>query len=179
LKYHDEEWGVPVHNDAKHFEFLVLEGAQAGLSWLTVLRRRESYREAYAQFDPQIVSGYGDKKIGELLTNKGIVRNRLKITASVNNARCFLRIQEEFGSFDRYLWRFVDNKPVTNSWKSVSEIPAKTDLSVRISKDLVARGFKFVGPTIVYAHIQAVGLVNDHIVTCFRYEQLRNMVPPL
>lgn len=172
VKYHDEEWGVPVHDDTRHFEFLVLEAAQAGLNWITILRKRENYRKAYDNFDPLEVSRYDSDKIDELLKNQGIVRNRRKIEASINNATRFLEIQKEFGSFDDYIWRFVNHKPVINSWKSDSEIPPKTHLSDEISHDLKRRGFKFVGSTIVYAHIQAVGLVNDHIMSCFRYKQL-------
>ncbi len=174
IQYHDQEWGVPVHDDRKHFEFLVLEGAQAGLSWLTVLRKRENYRKAYDNFNPNKISKYGDKKIDELINNPGIIRNRRKIEASINNAKRFLEIQKEFGSFDKYIWHFVDSKPVINSWKRDSEIPPKSELSDDISKDLKKRGFKFVGSTIIYAHIQAVGIVNDHIVSCFRYNQLKN-----
>ena len=172
IKYHDEEWGIPVHDDKKHFEFLILEGVQAGLSWITILRKRENYRVAFDNFDPVKVAEYGDKKIDQLLNNSGIVRNRRKILASVNNAKRFLEVQKEFGSFDRYIWNFVNDKPVVNSWKSISEIPSKTKLSDEISKDLKKRGFKFVGSTIIYAHMQAIGLVNDHIVSCFRYNQL-------
>lgn len=173
IKYHDEEWGVPIHDDNKHFEFLVLESAQAGLSWITILRRRENYRKAYDYFDPVKVAKYDEKKINELLNNPGIIRNRRKIEASINNAKQFLEIQQEFGSFDEYLWKFVDNKPVVNSWKNISEIPVNTELSDEISSDLKNRGFKFIGTTIIYSHIQAVGLVNDHIVSCFRYNKLK------
>lgn len=172
VKYHDEEWGVPVHDDIKHFEFLVLESAQAGLSWLTVLRKRENYRNAYDHFDPFTVAGYDARKIEDLIQDKGIIRNRRKIEASVNNARRFLEIQKEFGSFDTYLWKFVDNTPVVNSWKNVSEIPPKSPVSDEIASDLKKRGFQFVGSTIIYSHMQAVGLVNDHIVSCFRYREL-------
>jgi DNA-3-methyladenine glycosylase I len=172
IKYHDEEWGVPVHDDHKHFEFLVLEGAQAGLSWATILKRRDNYRKAYDNFDPAIVAKYDEAKVAELLANAGIIRNRKKIESSINNARLFLDVQKEFGSFDYYIWSFVDHKPVINSWKTLSEIPAKTELSDRISKDLKKRGFSFVGSTIIYAHIQAIGLVNDHLVSCFRYREL-------
>lgn len=172
IKYHDEEWGVPVHDDRKHFEFLVLEGAQAGLSWATILKRRENYRKAYDNFDPAKVAKYDETKVAELLANAGIIRNRKKIESSINNARLFLEVQKEFGSFDNYIWSFVDHKPVINSWKTLSELPAKTELSDRISKDLKKRGFSFVGSTIIYAHIQAIGLVNDHLVSCFRYREL-------
>lgn len=172
IKYHDEEWGVPVHDDRKHFEFLVLEGAQAGLSWATILKRRENYRKAYDNFDPAKVAKYDESKVTELLSNAGIIRNRKKIESSINNAKLFLEVQKEFGSFDNYIWSFVDFKPVINSWKTLSELPTKTELSDRISKDLKKRGFSFVGSTIIYAHIQAIGLVNDHVVTCFRHQEL-------
>jgi DNA-3-methyladenine glycosylase I len=175
IKYHDEEWGVPVHDDQKHFEFLILEGAQAGLSWRTILLRRENYRRAFDFFDPQKVARYDENKIAELLSNAGIIRNRLKIRSSVNNAKRFLEVQQEFGSFDKYLWSFVDFKPVVNEWKELSQLPAKTELSDRISKDLIKRGFNFVGSTIIYAHIQAIGLVNDHLVSCFRYEEIKKL----
>jgi DNA-3-methyladenine glycosylase I len=168
IRYHDEEWGVPVHDDRKQFEFLVLESAQAGLSWLTILRKRENYRAAYDNFEPEKVARYGEEKILELLDNPGIIRNRRKIEASINNAKQFLEIQKEFGSFDRYIWGFVDNKPVVGSYKTLSEIPATSELSDRVSQDLKARGFKFLGSTIVYSHLQATGLVNDHIDGCFR-----------
>jgi DNA-3-methyladenine glycosylase I len=171
-QYHDEEWGVPVHDDRKHFEFLVLESAQAGLSWSTILKKRESYRKAYRGFDPQVVARFGDRDIERLLKDAGIVRNRLKIESSINNAKRFLEIQEEFGSFDAYLWGFVEGSPVVNRWKTLSQIPANTELSDRISKDLKARGFRFVGSTIIYAHLQAVGLVNDHLISCFRHSEL-------
>jgi DNA-3-methyladenine glycosylase I len=173
IKYHDEEWGVPVHDDRKHFEFLVLEGAQAGLSWATILKRRENYRKAYDNFDPARVANYDEAKVEELLANAGIIRNRKKIASSINNAKRFLEVQQELGSFDNYIWSFVDYKPVINSWKTLSEIPATTELSDQISKDLKKRGFSFVGSTIIYAHIQAIGLVNDHLVSCFRYDQLK------
>jgi DNA-3-methyladenine glycosylase I len=172
IKYHDEEWGVPVHDDRKHFEFLVLEGAQAGLSWATILKRRENYRQAYDNFDPAKVAKYDDAKVAELLANAGIIRNRKKIESSINNAKRFLEIQQEFGSFDKYIWAFVNFKPVINSWKTLSELPANTELSDRISTDLKKRGFSFVGSTIIYAHMQAIGLVNDHLVSCFRYKQV-------
>jgi DNA-3-methyladenine glycosylase I len=172
IRYHDEEWGVPVHDDRLIFEFLVLEGAQAGLSWLTILKRREGYRAAFDQFDPQQVAQYDQSKIAELLTDTGIIRNRRKIESAVTNARAFLEVQREFGSFDRYIWSFVGGKPVINAWKSLADIPAQTVESVTLSKDLVRRGFKFVGPTICYAHMQATGMVNDHVVDCFRYAEL-------
>jgi len=172
VKYHDEEWGVPVHEDKKHFEFLLLESAQAGLSWLTILRKRENYRLAYDDFDAGKISKYDDEKYEELLNNKGIVRNKLKIKASINNAVHFLEIQEEFGSFDRYIWNFIDNIPVANNWSSISEVPATSGFADRVSADLKARGFKFMGPTIVYAHLQATGLINDHIKGCFRHDTI-------
>jgi len=170
VKYHDEEWGVPVHDDNKHFEFLVLESAQAGLSWITILRKRENYRKAYDGFDPVRVAQYNEKKIGELMQDPGIIRNRRKIESSINNARCFLKIQEEFGSFDKYIWSFVDNKPVKNHWTDISQLPARSELSDRVSRDLQARGFKFLGSVIIYSHLQATGLINDHLISCFRYE---------
>jgi len=172
LRYHDEEWGAPVHDEKKHFEFLVLESAQAGLNWSIILMKRENYRKAYDQFDPVKVSKYNERKIRELLSNPGIVRNRRKIEASINNAKCFLAIQKEFGSFDRYIWGFVNNRPVNNRLKKISEMPARTPLSDQISKDLIQRGFRFVGSTILYAHLQATGIVNDHLVSCFRYKEL-------
>lgn len=170
--YHDEEWGVPVHDNRKHFEFLVLEINQAGLSWKTVLNKRERYRAVYDGFDPAAVAGYGDDKISRLLGDAGIIRNRKKIEASIHNARRFLEVQKEFGSFDSFLWGFTGGKPVVNSRQNESDIPATTELSDRVSRDLKSRGFKFVGSTIVYAHLQAVGVVNDHVVGCFRYRQL-------
>ncbi|WP_425448200.1 DNA-3-methyladenine glycosylase I [Dethiothermospora halolimnae] len=172
IKYHDEEWGDPVHDDNKHFEFLVLESAQAGLSWITILRKRENYRKAYDDFDPKIVAKYDDKKIEELRQNKGIIRNKRKIEASINNAKRFLEVQKEFGSFDKYIWSFVDNKPIKNQWKNDSEVPANTELSDRIAKELKKRGFKFIGTTIIYSYMQAIGMVNDHIADCFRYNQI-------
>ncbi|MBC2580526.1 DNA-3-methyladenine glycosylase I [Clostridium sp. DJ247] len=174
IKYHDEEWGMPVYDDRKFFEFMVLESAQAGLSWITILRKREGYRKAYYNFDPLLVATYSEEKINELLQNNGIIRNKRKIEASINNARCFLNIQEEFGSFSSYIWTFVDNKPVLNSWENISEIPANSELSDKISKDLKKRGFKFLGSTIVYSFLQATGIINDHIISCFRYKQLIN-----
>jgi len=172
LSYHDKEWGVPEHDDLKLFEFLILEGAQAGLSWITVLRKRENYRKAFDNFNPGKVSEYDEKKLRELLSNEGIIRNRLKIEAAIQNAQAFLAVQEEFGSFDAYSWQFVDGKPKINAWKKMEEIPSKTPESDAMSKDLKKRGFKFVGPTICYAHMQAVGMVNDHTVDCFRYKEL-------
>ncbi|MDQ7007374.1 MAG: DNA-3-methyladenine glycosylase I [Acidobacteriota bacterium] len=173
VAYHDREWGVPVHDDRKLFEFLVLEGAQAGLSWLTILKRREGYRRAYRGFDPRKVARFGASSVRRLLADTGIIRNRLKIEASISNARAFLKVQEEWGSFDAYIWSFVDGRPLQNRWRNVSELPASTPLSETISRDLKRRGFRFVGPTIVYAHMQATGMVNDHLVSCFRYRQLK------
>jgi len=172
IKYHDEEWGVPINDDIKHFEFLILEGVQAGLSWLLVLRKRENYRRAYDNFDPVKVARYNDKKIEELMVNAGLIRNRRKIEASVNNAIRFLEIQDDFGSFDKYIWDYVDDKPIINSWKNVIDLPSKAKLSDEISNDLRTRGFKFVGSTIIYSHMQAIGLVNDHLVDCFRYNEI-------
>jgi DNA-3-methyladenine glycosylase I len=172
IRYHDGEWGVPVHDELRHFEFLILEGAQAGLSWLTVLKKREAYRSAFSGFDPQKVSRYSDKKIEELLGDSGIIRNRRKIQSAVKNARCFLDIQKEAGSFDAYIWSFTGGAPIINSFRTLEEIPAQTALSAEISKDLKKRGFSFVGPTIIYAHMQAIGMVNDHLISCFRYQEL-------
>ena len=172
VKYHDTEWGVPVHNDQKLFEMLLLEGVQAGLSWLTVLRRRENYRRAYDGFDYQAIAAYDETKIASLLADKGLIRNKSKIIASVSNARAFLTVQKEFGSFDAYIWRFVDGKTIQNSWSNEGLVPAVTDESRQMSKDLQRRGFKFVGPTICYAYMQAVGMVNDHIIGCYRYDEL-------
>ena len=172
MEYHDKEWGVPVFDDRKHFEFLVLESAQAGLSWITILKKRENYRKAYDGFDPKKVALYGDKKKSELLDNSGIIRNRLKIEASINNAKHFLEIQKEFGRFSDYIWSFTKGKPIKGKWKNLEDIPAKTELSDRISADLKKRGFKFLGSTIIYSHFQATGIVNDHITNCFRYKQL-------
>lgn len=174
IEYHDKEWGVPIYDDRKHFEFIVLESAQAGLSWLTILKRRENYRMAYDDFDPEKVARYDEKKLDELVKNAGIIRNRMKIAASINNAQRFLEIQQEFGSFSNYIWGFVNNKPVINEFASISEVPATTELSDTISKDLKKRGFKFMGSTIVYAHLQAVGIINDHITSCFRYEEVNS-----
>jgi DNA-3-methyladenine glycosylase I len=172
-KYHDEEWGVPVHDDRKHFEFLILEGAQAGLSWLTILKRREGYKKAFAGFDHKIVSTFDEERILKILRDPGVIRNKLKVRSAVTNASAFLEVQKEFGSFDSYIWSFVDGKPKINSWKEVEEIPATTELSDRVSKDLKERGFKFVGSTIIYAHLQATGIVNDHLVDCFRYREVQ------
>ena len=175
VAYHDEEWGVPVRNDRKLFEFLILEGAQAGLSWSTILNKRRGYLEAFDAFDPEKIARYGEKKIAELLANPGIVRNRLKVRSAVSNAQAFLKVQEEWGSFSDYIWSFVDGKPIQNTWQSLSEIPAVTPLAETISKDLKKRGFRFVGPTIVYATMQATGMVNDHVVGCFRYREITAM----
>lgn len=175
VPYHDEEWGVPVHDDRKQFEFLTLESAQAGLSWITIYRKREAYRKAFAQFDPEKVARFTEKRIEKLLLNPGIVRNRLKVTAAVSNARAFLEVQEEFGTFDKYIWGFVGGKPKMNQWKRMSQLPATSKESDKLSRDLKQRGFKFVGSTIVYAHMQAAGLVNDHLVHCFRYKECAEM----
>jgi DNA-3-methyladenine glycosylase I len=172
VAYHDQEWGVPVHDDRLMFEFLILEGAQAGLSWSIILKKRENYRAAFDNFDPVRVARYDDIKVAELLANPGIVRNRLKIASAIQNARSFLAIQDEFDSFDAYVWRFVGGAPKRNTWKSLAEIPAKTAESDALSTDLIQRGFKFVGSTICYAHMQAVGMVNDHVIGCFRYSQV-------
>ncbi len=172
INYHDEQWGVPVHDDKKLFEFIILEGAQAGLSWLTILKRRSGYKKAFASFDVEKVAGFTPEKIKTLLSDPGIIRNKLKVNAAVSNARAFIKIQEEFGSFDKYSWRFVDGKPIINRFKTHDEIPAVTKESTDFSRDLVQRGFKFVGPTIIYAHMQAVGMVNDHLVSCFRYKEI-------
>lgn len=172
VDYHDTVWGVPVHDDHLLFEFLTLEGAQAGLSWLTVLRKREGYRAAFDGFDPQKVARYGDEKVAELLQNPAIIRNRAKIHAAITNAQAFLNVQQEFGSFNAYIWQFVEGMPIVNAWQTLRELPAQTPLAETISKDLKARGFKFVGATIVYAHMQATGMVNDHLVDCFRYREV-------
>jgi DNA-3-methyladenine glycosylase I len=172
VAYHDQEWGVPVHDDRTLFEFLILEGAQAGLSWLTILRKREAYRRAFASFDPKKVSRFDDDKVEALLADPGIVRNRLKVKSALANARAFLEVQAEFGSFARYQWQFVDGQPIVNRRRSLGEVPARTAVSDALSKDLKRRGFGFVGTTIVYAHMQAVGMVNDHLVSCFRYRPL-------
>lgn len=170
--YHDQEWGVPLHDERDLFEFLILEGAQAGLSWLTILKKREGYRRAFADFDADQVARFGEADVARLLTDAGIVRNRLKIAAAITNARATLTIREEFGGLDAYFWRFVDGRPIVNSWRDIGQVPASTPLSDAISKDLKQRGFKFVGSTIVYAHMQATGMVNDHTVDCFRHAQL-------
>ncbi len=173
IKYHDEEWGVPIHDDNRLFEFLILEGAQAGLSWETVLKKRKNYRKAYNSFDPKIVAAYGEQKKQELLSNTGIIRNRLKIEASINNANHFLEIQKEYGSFDQYIWQFTENKTIQNNWNFLKDIPTTTSESDAMSKDLKKRGFKFAGSTICYAFMQAVGMVNDHTTDCFRHEKLK------
>lgn len=172
IRYHDEEWGVPVHDDRKHFEFLILEGAQAGLSWATILKKREGYRKVFANFDPAKVAKFTEKKLEKILQDPGIVRNRLKVYAAVNNAKQFIKVQQEFGSFDRYIWQFVGGKPIVNKHKTLGDIKATTPESDALSKDLLKRGFKFVGSTVMYAHMQACGLVNDHIVDCWRYRQV-------
>jgi len=168
IRYHDEEWGVPVHDDRRWFEFLILEGAQAGLSWDTILRKRENYRKAFAEFDPEAVSRFDEARVKTLLADPGIVRNRLKVASAVRNAGAFLKVQEEFGTFDAYIWRFVDGRPIRNAWKALAEVPASTSVSDAMSKDLKKRGFNFVGSTICYAMMQATGLVDDHLVDCFR-----------
>ncbi len=177
IAYHDHEWGVPVHDDRTLFEYLVLDGAQAGLSWITILRKRENYRRAFDGFDPQKVAAYDERKIATLLADAGIVRNRLKIEAAVQNARAFLAVQQAYGSFDAFIWDFVDGRVQHNAWQELSQIPAHTPTSARMSAELKRRGFRFVGPTICYAFMQAAGLVNDHLVTCFRYEQLGGHFP--
>ena len=172
IAYHDEEWGVPVHDDRKHFEFLILEGAQAGLSWHTILKRRKNYSQAFSSFDPQKVAAYDDNRVAQLLIDEGIIRNKLKIISAIDNARYFLNLQKEFGSFDCYVWQFVDGKSIQNDWQSIQEIPTETKESKALSQDLKKRGFKFVGSTIIYAYMQAVGLVNDHTIDCFCHSQL-------
>ncbi len=171
IRYHDEEWGVPVHDDRKQFEFLILEGAQAGLSWWTILSRRDGYRRAFADFDPEKVARFTKNRIERLLGDERIIRNKLKINAAVTNAQAFLAVKEEFGRFDDYLWQFVDGRTIQNRWKSLQELPVTTRQSDALSKDLKQRGFKFVGSTIMYAHMQAVGMVNDHLVSCFRHQE--------
>jgi DNA-3-methyladenine glycosylase I len=172
VRYHDREWGVPVHRDRKHFEFLILEGAQAGLSWSTVLKKREAYRRAFSGFDPALVARYSASQIRKRMRDPGIIRNRLKIESAVGNARAFLAVQDEFGSFNAYCWRFVDGRPRVNRWKTIREVPATSHESDKFSKDLKQRGFRFVGSTIIYAHMQAVGMINDHLVDCFRYREI-------
>ena len=173
LDYHDKEWGAPLHDDRMLFEFLVLEGAQAGLSWITVLKKRSAYRAAFDDFDYARVAEYDEGKVSSLLENPGIIRNELKIRSAIRNARAFIRVREDFGSFDNYIWNFVDGKPIKNAWKHGSQIPAETPLSNKISRDLKQRGFNFVGPTIIYAHMQATGMVNDHTTDCFRYGEIK------
>ena len=172
IAYHDAEWGVPLHDDRRLFEFVVLEGAQAGLSWELILQKRDAYRAAFDGFDPEIVAAYNDAKVAELLANPGIVRNRLKVAAAIGNARAFLEAQQEFGSFDAYIWGFVGGAPVRNAWRSLADVPASTPTSEAMSRQLRRRGFRFVGPTICYAFMQATGMVNDHTVDCFRYEEI-------
>lgn len=174
IDYHDNEWGRPVHDDAKLFEMLILESMQAGLSWITILKKREAFREAFDGFDPEKVAHYGDDKIEELMSNEKIIRNRRKISAAVNNANLFLKIQEEYGSFDKFIWSYVDGTPVTGHWDNIEDLPANTALSDRISKDLKKMGFKFLGTTIVYSFLQATGIVNDHIKDCFVYEEVKH-----
>lgn len=175
IEYHDKEWGVPVYDDGKLFEFLLLEFFQAGLSWLTILKKRENFRKAFDDFDYRKIARYDDKKVEQLLNDKGIIRNRLKINAAISNAAAFMKVQEEFGSFSKYIWSFVDGKPIQNSYKSLKEVPANTPLSDKISKDLKKRGFKFVGTTVIYAHMQATGMVNDHTTDCFRREEVKQL----
>jgi len=175
VDYHDKEWGVPVHDDRMHFEMIILDGAQAGLSWITILKRREGYREAFDNFDVTKVSKYSEKKIEKLLTNPGIIRNRLKVNSAVKNAKAFLDIKKEFGSFDKYIWQFVNHKSIQNKWKKISEVPAKTTESDAMSKDLKKRGFSFVGSTICYAYMQAAGMVNDHVEDYFRYIEVKKL----
>lgn len=171
ISYHDNEWGKPQHDDQKLFEFLILEGAQAGLSWTTILKRREGYQKAFSNFDPKLVSKYTQKQVAKLLRNSDIIRNKLKINSAINNAQQFLKIQQEFDSFDSYLWKFVNNKPIKNSFKTLSEIPASTEISTKLSTDLKKRGFTFVGPTICYALMQSIGMVNDHTSSCYLYKK--------
>lgn len=175
ILYHDTEWGVPIHDDQILFEFIILEGAQAGLNWLTILKKRENYRKAFASFDYNVVANFTQKDVLLLLQNTGIVRNRLKIESAIKNARGLINIQQEFGSFNTYLWGFVDGQRIQNKWKSISEVPAKTEISEAMSKDLKKRGFNFVGPTICYALMQAIGMVNDHEVDCFRYKEIEQL----
>ncbi len=175
IAYHDTEWGVPVHDDKVHFEFLILEGAQAGLSWATILKKRDGYKKLFADFDPKKVARFSDAKLENILLDASIVRNRLKVFAAVNNAKRFLEVQKEFGSFDRYIWQFVGGKPIVNKRKAMKEVPATTRESDALSKDLIQRGFKFAGSTVIYAHMQACGLVNDHLTDCFRYRETKNL----
>jgi DNA-3-methyladenine glycosylase I len=173
IKYHDEEWGIPLHTERKLFEFLILEGMQAGLSWITVLKKRNTYREVFDKFDFNEVANYKEAKIKSLLNNPGIIRNKLKVRGAVKNAKAFIKVREEFGTFNKYIWQFTDGKVIQNSWKSLKEIPAETEISRLMSKDLKKRGFTFVGPTICYAFMQAIGMVNDHVVGCYRYKELK------
>jgi DNA-3-methyladenine glycosylase I len=173
IKYHDEEWGVPAHDDRHLFEMLILEGAQAGLSWITVLKKRENYRNAFDNFDAKKIAKYNDKKVEALMKNEGIIRNRLKINAAIINAKAFLDVQKEFGSFDKYIWQFTNHRTITNSFRAMKDVPARTPESDAMSKDLLKRGFKFVGSTICYAYMQATGMVNDHLTNCFRYRQVK------
>ncbi len=175
IRYHDVEWGVPVNDDRRLFEFLILEGAQAGLSWLTILKKRENYRRAFDRFEPEKVARYGEAKIARLMTDPGLVRNRRKIEAAVKNARAFLQVREAFGSFARYMWQFTDGRPVQHRWKNTAQVPARTPTSEAMSRDLKQRGFSFVGPTICYAHMQAVGMVNDHLIGCFRHREVADL----
>jgi DNA-3-methyladenine glycosylase I len=175
IRYHDEEWGVPVHDDRKHFEFLILEGAQAGLSWATVLKKRDGYRKAFADFDPVKVARFTEARVEKILLDEGIIRNRLKVNSAVNNAKRFLEVQKQEGSFDKYIWSFVGGKPIQNKRKTTGNVPATTKESDALSKDLISRGFKFVGSTVMYAHMQACGLVNDHLIECWRYKQVQNL----
>lgn len=173
--YHDQEWGKPVHDDRELFEFLILEGAQAGLSWITILKKRENYRKVFDNFNPVKVAAYDQEKINKLLNDPGIIRNRLKIHSAVTNAKAFLKIKKEFGSFNNYIWGFVDHEPIINTWASLEQLPAQTALSEKISKDLKKRGFTFIGPTICYAFMQAIGMVNDHVISCYRYKELKEI----
>ena len=172
-RYHDEEWGVPVHNDRKLYEFILLEGAQAGLAWITVLKKRAAYREAFDHFDFNKIARYDERKVQQLLDNPGIIRNQLKIRSAIRNARAFIEIRKEFGTFNKYIWRFVDNRPVQNRWPSLAAVPTRSAISDEISQDLKQRGFNFVGSTIIYAHMQATGMVNDHVKSCFRHREVR------
>lgn len=172
VAYHDKEWGVPIYDDAKLFEFLILETFQAGLSWITVLRKRKNFRKAFDNFNYKIISNYKEAKFEELLKDAGIIRNKLKIKATISNAIAFMEVQQEFGSFSSYIWKFTEGKPIKNKWKNLSEVPAKTELSDELSKDLKKRGFKFVGSTVIYAHMQATGMINDHVEDCFRYNEI-------
>jgi len=176
IEYHDTEWGVPVHDDRKLFEFLVLDAFQAGLSWSTILKKRENFRKAFDNFEPKRIAQYDAAKIGELLNDAGIIRNKAKVSATVKNARAFLEVQKEFGTFDAYIWRFAGGSPIINKWKTMAEIPAKTAAAEAMSNDLKKRGFSFVGPTICYAFMQAAGMVNDHVVDCFRYAEINSLV---